>query len=183
MCAVLVSGHHVIVPDATERKIMPSRQTNEPALSPELEAIATAAAEVVRSQATEGAHDNEELQKRVREAAGVAIAGGADLDAVAQAQRTGQARARGELGSELLRRVERIAKRRDEIEHEWEDAIRRAARVGLPHRDIASAAKVAHGTVRAIIARTDTVVSTAAPAAAADGFDSARVASPEAPAA
>ena len=162
---------------------MSARQTPEPILSPELEAIATAAAEVIRSQAAEGHDDIEELQKRVRQAAGSAIAGGADLDAVAQAQRIGQARARGELGGDLLRRVERVAKRRGEIEHEWEDAIRRAARVGLPHRDIASAAKVAHGTVRAIVARTDTVVSDrASGSVAGNEVDSADVASPEAPA-
>jgi hypothetical protein len=148
---------------------MPARQVTEPALSPELEAIATAAAEVVHSQAAEGSDGTEELQKRVREAAGAAIASGAELDAVAQAQRIGQARARRELGSDLLRRVERVAKRRREIEIEYEDAIRRAARVGLPHREIADAAQVAHGTVRAIITRTEAVAADGAPVAATVG--------------
>jgi hypothetical protein len=51
------------------------------------------------------------LQARVREAASAAIAAGAELDAIAQAHRTGQTRARQELSSDLLRRVERAARR------------------------------------------------------------------------
>lgn len=35
-------------------------------------------------------------------------------------------------------------------------AIVRAGRLGLAHRDVAAAAQVAHGTVRAVIARTHT---------------------------
>ena len=60
---------------------------------------------------------------------------------------------REELGPELLRRVERAARRRREAEREYEQAIVRAGRLGLAHRDVAAAAQVTHGTVRAIIAR------------------------------
>jgi hypothetical protein len=53
--------------------------------------------------------------------------------------------------------VERAARRKREAEHEYEQAVVRAVRLGLAHRDVAAAAQVAHGTVRAIVARTLTV--------------------------
>ena len=87
------------------------------------------------------------------EAASRAIAAGLSLAAIADAEQIGQRRAREELGPEVLRRVERAARRKREAEHEYEAAIVRAGRLGLAHRDVAAAAQVAHGTVRAIIAR------------------------------
>lgn len=80
------------------------------------------------------------------------------MGAIADAERIGQARAREELGREVLRGVERAARRKREVEHEYEyeQAVLRAARLGLAHRDVAIAAQVAHGTVRAIITRTAT---------------------------
>ena len=42
---------------------------------------------------------------------------------------------------------------RREAEHDLHQAIARAARLGLAHRDIATAAQVAHGTIRAILTR------------------------------
>jgi DNA-binding NarL/FixJ family response regulator len=142
---------------------MPVHERTEPALAPELEAIATAAAERLRAQASGGAQDGADLQRAVAQAASAAIDAGAELDAVAQAQRIGQHRARRELGSELLRRVERAAKRKRDAEREYEDAVLRAAVLGLAHREIATAASVAHGTVRAIVARTETPVKPPAP--------------------
>lgn len=59
--------------------------------------------------------------------------------------------------TDLRRRVERAAGRRRAAEHEYEQAVGRACRVGLAHRDVAAAAQVAHGTVRAIVARTNPV--------------------------
>lgn len=135
---------------------MPLREKTEPALAPELEAIASAAADRLRAQSSGNPDDDGALQQAVAQAASAAIASGLPLGAIADAERSGQARARHELGSELLRRVERAAKRRREAEREYEDAVIRAAGLGLPHRDIATAAEVAHGTVRAIIARTET---------------------------
>jgi DNA-binding NarL/FixJ family response regulator len=82
----------------------------------------------------------------VAEAASGAIAAGAALSAIADAERTGQL------------------------------AIARAGRIGLSHRDIATAAEVSHGTVRAILARSSTSLNgsdqqtvTAAAAATDDG--------------
>ncbi len=90
------------------------------------------------------------------EAASRAIAAGLSLAEIADAEQIGQGRAREELGPELLRRVEHAARRKRDAEHEYEQAIVRAGRLGVTYRDVAAAAQVAHGTVRAIIARTDT---------------------------
>ena len=87
---------------------MPARQTTETPLAPELEAIATAAADRVRAQADATA-DDRELQRRVAEAASAAIAAGAALGAIAAAEQVGQARARGELGPDALKRIGRAA--------------------------------------------------------------------------
>jgi DNA-binding NarL/FixJ family response regulator len=135
---------------------MPAHQSTEPELTPELQAIAAAAAELLRAQAVDGTPDRDELRARLRAAATEAIATGAEFDAIAQAQQHGHTRARQELSSDLLRRVERAARRRRESEREYEDAVVRAARIGLAHRDIAAAADVAHGTVRAILTRSST---------------------------
>ena len=93
-----------------------------------------------------------EAQRRVAEAAGAAIAARAALSAIAEAERAGKLRARGDLGADVLRQVARAAKRKRDADDEYEQAIRRAGRLGLSHREIASAADVSHGTVRAILA-------------------------------
>jgi hypothetical protein len=123
-------------------------------LSGELEQIAAGAAERLRALTAGDGERDADLQRRVGEAASRAIAAGLSLAAIADAEQLGQGRAREELGPEVLRRVERAARRKREVEHEYEQAIVRAGRLGLAHRDVAAAAQVAHGTVRAIIART-----------------------------
>ncbi len=136
---------------------MPAQQTPEPELSPELEALARAADQRLRAELDGTDHDISERQHAVAQAASVAITAGVPLGAVAvaQAEQIGHARARRELGSELLRRVERAARRSREATAEYERAIARAARLGLAHREIAAAAQIAHGTIRAILARTE----------------------------
>ena len=123
-------------------------------LPEELEAVATSAAERLRAMSGGDLERDADLQRRVGEAASRAIAAGASLVSIADAERIGQERVRSEMGPELLRRVERAARRRSEAEREYEQAVIRAGRLGLAHRDVAAAAQVAHGTVRAIIART-----------------------------
>ena len=142
---------------------MPARQTTETPLAPELEAIAAAAADRVRAQADASAN-NSDLQRRVAEAASAAIAAGAALGAIAAAEQVGQARARGELGPDALKRIARASRRRREADAEYEQEILRGDRLGLTHREIATAAEVAHGTVRAILARTDASASQPPPA-------------------
>jgi hypothetical protein len=134
-------------------------------LSGEPEQIATAAAERLRALAAGDLEREVELQRRVGEAASRGIATGLSLAAIANAEQLGEARAREELGPQLLRRVERAGRRKREAELEYEEAIVRAGRVGLVHRDVAAAAQVAHGTVRAIIARTQAAFGERAPSA------------------
>ncbi|MGO9900991.1 MAG: hypothetical protein ACLP0J_15160 [Solirubrobacteraceae bacterium] len=150
------------------------RQKTAGGLAPELEAIATAAAERLRAQ-TEGDRQREDdLRRSVGEAASGAIGAGLPLGAIAEAERAGEARARGELSADLLRRVELAARRKHEADDEYEQAVVHAARLGLAQRDVAAAAGVAHGTVRAILARSETITdATALPAtrAGTDGHD------------
>ncbi|MGA8339777.1 MAG: hypothetical protein WB761_33885 [Solirubrobacteraceae bacterium] len=136
---------------------MAVRERTDVELSGELEEIATRAAERLRALTDGDVEREADLQRRVGEAASRAIAAGLLLSAIADAERIGQGRAREELGPDLLRRVERAARRKREAEHEYEQVVVRAARLGLAHRDVAAAAQVAHGTVRAITARTHTV--------------------------
>jgi DNA-binding NarL/FixJ family response regulator len=134
---------------------MPARQTTDTPLAPVLEAIAIAAADRLRAEADANINDHDEPQRRVAEAASAAIGAGAALGAIADAERAGQARARDELGPDALKRITRAARRRREADTEYEQEILRGGRLGLTHREIASAAEVAHGTVRAILTRTD----------------------------
>jgi hypothetical protein len=78
-----------------------------------------------------------------------------ELEAIAAAEQVGQARARGALGPDALKRIARASRGRREADAEYEQEILRGDRLGLTHREIATAAEVAHGTVRAILARTD----------------------------
>ena len=151
---------------------MTSSQAGDDVLSPELEAIAAAAHDRLRADAGEDPGAAREAQRRVAEAASAAIAAGAALSAIAEAERTGELRARTALGAEVLRQVARAAKRKREADSEYDQTIRRAARLGLSHREIAGAGEVSHGTVRAILARaTPTLSATGgeAPAKVEDG--------------
>jgi hypothetical protein len=148
---------------------MAVRQKSDVELAGELEAIATAAAERLRALSDGDGELEADLRRRVGEAATRAIAAGLSLATIADAERLGHRRAREELGRELLRRVGRGAGRRREAEREYEQAVVRAYRVGLAHRDVAAAAQVAHGTVRAIVARTNTVSAQHAASASSAG--------------
>src|ERR1035438_575984 len=126
------------------------------ALSPELEAIAAAAHDRLQAQSGQDLSAQEAAQRRVAEAASAAsaaIVAGAALSVIADAEHTGQLRARRALSTDVLRHVTRAAKRKREDDSEYEQAIARAGRIGLSHREIATAAEVLHGTVRAILAR------------------------------
>jgi DNA-binding NarL/FixJ family response regulator len=151
---------------------MTSGQAGAGVLSAELEAIATAADDRVRAEAGEDLHAAGEAQRRVGEAASAAIAGGAALSAIADAERTGEQRARGALGADVLRQVARAAKRKRDADSDYEQAIKRAGRVGLAHREIAAAGEVSHGTVRAILARAGPTANDAEPAGTNHGGDS-----------
>jgi DNA-binding NarL/FixJ family response regulator len=62
--------------------------------------------------------------------------------------------------------VERTVRRGREAQTEYERTVARAARLGLAQREIAAAAQIAHGTIRAILARvSDTMTQPASSAA------------------
>jgi hypothetical protein len=132
-------------------------------LNGELEAVAAAAAERLRAETEENGAQADEAQQAVIAAAGRAMAARVGLGQIAAAEQAGQARVREELGKELLRVIERCARRRREIDREYEQAIRRAGRLGLAQREIAGAAGSAPGTIRALLARPDDAPSTLAP--------------------
>ncbi len=156
---------------------MPPPDITDKPLAPELESIASAAADRLRVQADANPQHDEEHQQRVVQVASAAIAAGLGLSAIADAERIGHARARHKLGTEVLRQVRRAARRKREAQSEYEHTVLRAARLGLAHRDIATEAEVAHGTVRALIARTQTPPDNSAPSApsaATDDFEPAQ---------
>ena len=134
-------------------------------LAPQLEAIAAAAADRLRGEIAGTDQHEPETHHAVAEAASAAIAAGAALAAIADAERIGQQRAREELRPDVLRQIARAARRKRETELEYEQAVIRGVRLGLSHRELAGAAQISHGTVRAVIARTETSAaeSTAAP--------------------
>ncbi len=124
------------------------------ALPGQLEPVAAAAAQRLRAQAAAGDEPQAaQAQQALVAAASAAMAAGVDLAQIAAAEQTGQARVRDELGKDTLRAVERAARRRRDADTEYQDAIRRAATLGLPQRDIASAAGAAPGTIRSLLTR------------------------------
>ena len=97
---------------------MTSTLVGDEVLSPELEAIATAAHDRLHAGAGEDLAAAGEAQGRVAEAASAAITAGAPLSAIADAEHTGQLRARRALGADVLKQVTRAAKRKREADAE-----------------------------------------------------------------
>ncbi len=86
-------------------------------------------------------------------AARAALDGGHSISAIAAADAEGERAARERIGGQVLRSVERSAKKLRDATDEYERAIVQAARLGLPARDIAGRAGVSHGTVAAVARR------------------------------
>ncbi len=116
-----------------------------------VEAVASAAADRLRAETNESPQEVTAALQALIAATSSAMSAGASLAEIAAAEQAGLARVRQELGKDLLRTVERAHKRRTDIERDWEQAIRRAGRLGLVHRDIAEAAGVAPATIRTIL--------------------------------
>ena len=106
-----------------------------------------AASERLRADSGGDSQHDAELHRQVGEAANRAIAAGLSLAVIADAEQVGEVRAREELGRDVLRSVERAARRKRDAEQEYAQAVRRAARLGLAHRDIATAGQMARGTI------------------------------------
>jgi DNA-binding NarL/FixJ family response regulator len=132
---------------------MTTAHTGDGALPPELEAIASAAHDRLQAQTGEDLSAVQGAQRRVAESASAAIAAGASLGAIADAERAGHERAKQMLGKDVLRATARAAKHKHDADTAYEQAVRRAGRLGLSHREIAAEASVSHGTIRAILTR------------------------------
>jgi DNA-binding NarL/FixJ family response regulator len=82
-----------------------------------------------------------------------AMAAGHSLSDITEAEASGKDGVRDGLRPDTLRDVKRSGRRVREARQEHHQAIARAMRLGLSTREIATAARVAHGTVRAIMNR------------------------------
>lgn len=120
-------------------------------LAPELAAVREAAEVVLAALAAGEA--NAAAQAQATEAAKTALDAGHALVAVAAAERAGQQAARERVRPQLLRDVERTAKRVRDATREHELAVVRATCAGLPDRQVADRAHIAHATVRSIVRR------------------------------
>jgi DNA-binding NarL/FixJ family response regulator len=81
------------------------------------------------------------------------MAAGYSLTEIARAEAYGKDTLRRRLRGDALKMVERSGARSREAQVEHYRAIARATRLGLPMREIAHAAHVTHGTIRAITNR------------------------------
>jgi DNA-binding NarL/FixJ family response regulator len=86
-------------------------------------------------------------------AATSAMNAGYSLSEIAQAEARGKADVRTALRPDTLKRVERTGRNVRDAQTEHHRTIGRAVRLGLSTRQIAAAAGVTHGTVRAIANR------------------------------
>jgi predicted transcriptional regulator len=84
------------------------------------------------------------------QAAAAAMAAGSSLTEIARAEASGKETVRHSLRSDALKLVERTGNRVRDAQVEHYRSIARATRLGLPMREIAQAAGVTHGTIRAI---------------------------------
>jgi DNA-binding NarL/FixJ family response regulator len=120
------------------------------ALAPELAAVAEAAGARLRGEVAEARDVDAAASDELLAAATAAISANYSLMEIAQAEARGKEKVRRELGGDALKRVERTGQQARDAEAEHHRAIGRAMRLGLSMREIALAAGVTHGTIRAI---------------------------------
>lgn len=120
----------------------------EDGLLDEVRAAAEAALEARATGAGSG-----EPADRALAAARSALDGGHAISAIAAAEVEGERAARARVGAQVLRAVERSAKKLRDASAEYERSIGQAVQLGLVARDIASRAGVSHGTVAAVARR------------------------------
>jgi DNA-binding NarL/FixJ family response regulator len=120
---------------------------------PDLAAIVKAAEEGLRASVNDDAAAAEAARRALVAAAGRALAAGRPLREIAAAEQRGQSAARDALRAHSLKLVERSARRVRDAQTEHERAVVQATKLGLSTRDVAAAAGVTHGTIRAISLR------------------------------
>ena len=130
-----------------------SEQPGELRLEAELGTVAEAAGARLRAETDEDAVAAQAAADALTHAATSAMAAGYSLTEIARAEARGKDTLRGTLRADALKLVERTGTRARETQAEHYRAIARASRLGLPMREIANAAHVTHGTIRAITQR------------------------------
>lgn len=115
-----------------------------------LDCVSGAAGARLRAETDEGWDAARSASEALIEAATSAMAAGYSLGDIARAEARGQEDVRENLSGDALERVERTATLAREAELEHHQTIARAMRLGLSTREIAGAAGVTHGTIRAI---------------------------------
>lgn len=130
-----------------------SQENAERILEDELAAVAQAAGARLRAQTDEDSDAVRVAADELTRAATSAMAAGYSLTEIARAEAYGKDTLRRRLRGDALKIVERSGQRAREAQVEHYRAIARATRLGLPMREIAHAAHVTHGTIRAIANR------------------------------
>jgi DNA-binding NarL/FixJ family response regulator len=119
----------------------------------ELAAVAQAAGDRLRAETDADARAAKAAGDALLAAATAAMTAGHSLSDITQAEADGKEGVRDDLRPDTLRDVSRTGRRTREARQEHHQAIARAMRLGLSTREIATAAHIAHGTVRAIMSR------------------------------
>jgi hypothetical protein len=132
---------------------MASRNTEDGSVPPELAAVTRAAGERLRAETDEDFPAIARMSQELVNAATSAMGAGYSLTEIARAETRGKDEVREALSGDALRRVERTGRQAREAQLEHHRSIARAMRLGLSTREIAAAANVTHGTIRAITNR------------------------------
>jgi hypothetical protein len=124
--------------------------TGDQRLEGELLAVAEAAGARLRAETDQDAEAERAAADALLQAASSAMAAGHSLSQIARTEGDGKETVRRRLRTDALKLVERTGDRARQMQVEHYQAIARATRLGLPMREIAQAAGVTHGTIRAI---------------------------------
>ena len=130
-----------------------SQETEEWTVEGPLAEVAEAAGARLRAETDEDTDAARMAAAALTRAATSAMEAGHTLTEIARAEARGKDTIRSALRTDALKLVERSGTRARETQAEHYRAIARATRLGLPMREIAQAAHVTHGTIRAIINR------------------------------
>lgn len=122
-------------------------------LSVELANVAQAAGNRLRAEVDGDGGAANTAAQALLEAATSAMSRGISLREITEAEAVGKAEVRDALRPGTLKLVERTARQLTTARVEHERSILRAVRLGLSTRQVAAAAGVTHGTIRAVATR------------------------------
>jgi predicted transcriptional regulator len=130
-----------------------SPEASEETFDGPLAEVAEAAGARLRAGTDDDAEAARTAADALTRAATSAMEAGYTLTEIARAEARGNDTIRRDLRADALKLVERTGARARDTQAEHYRAIARATRLGLPMREIAHAAHVTHGTIRAITNR------------------------------